>query len=64
MKETFLKIGYLNPQNPEHILFALRRLFGRAGLEERDLQVLNGLLRQIEWSASRSRGTDASASDP
>lgn len=51
MKATLLKIGFLDPQNPDHILLALRRIFGRAGLEERDVRIFSGLFRQIEWYA-------------
>lgn len=49
MRRSLLKIGFLDPQNPEHILLALRRVLGRAGLEEKDVRILNGLFRQIEW---------------
>jgi tRNA/rRNA methyltransferase len=49
MKTSMLEIGYLDPQNPEHILFAFRRIFGRAGLEEKDVRILTGLFRQIQW---------------
>ena len=52
MKSSLLKIGFLDSQNPEHILFALRRLFGRAGLEEKDVRILTGMFRQIEWYAA------------
>ncbi len=52
MKPTLLKIGFLDPQNPEHILFAIRRILGRAGLEEADVRILTGLFRQIEWYAA------------
>ncbi len=51
MKSSLLEIGYLDSQNPEHILFAFRRIFGRAGLEEKDVRILIGLFRQIEWFA-------------
>ena len=51
MRPSLLKIGFLDPQNPEHILLALRRVLGRAGLEERDVHILTGLFRQIEWYA-------------
>ncbi len=51
MKRALLKIGFLDPQNPDHILLALRRVLGRAGLEEKDVRILNGLFRQIEWYA-------------
>ncbi|MCS6927755.1 MAG: RNA methyltransferase, partial [Candidatus Binatia bacterium] len=52
LKQAFLKIGFLHPDNPEHIMFAFRRIFGRAGLEERDVRILLGLARQIDWYAS------------
>ncbi len=51
MRRALLKIGFLNSQNPEHILLALRRILGRAGLEEKDVRILIGLFRQIEWYA-------------
>jgi tRNA/rRNA methyltransferase len=47
-----LEIGYLDSQNPEHILFAFRRILGRAGLEEKDVRILTGLFRQIQWYAA------------
>jgi tRNA/rRNA methyltransferase len=49
LQESLLRIGFLHPDNPEHIMFAFRRVFGRAGLEERDVRILLGLARQIEW---------------
>ena len=52
MYESLSKIGFLNPQNPEHMLFAFRRILGRAGLEDKDVAILTGLFRQIEWYAS------------
>jgi tRNA/rRNA methyltransferase len=52
MKTSLLDIGYLDPQNPEHILLAFRRIFGRGGLEEKDVRILIGLFRQIDWFAS------------
>jgi len=52
MKTSLLEIGYLDSQNPEHILFAFRRIFGRAGLEEKDVRILTGMFRQIQWYAA------------
>lgn len=51
MRRSLLKIGFLDSQNPEHILLALRRILGRAGLEDKDVRILTGLFRQIEWYA-------------
>jgi tRNA/rRNA methyltransferase len=59
MKTSLLEIGYLDAQNPEHILFAFRRIFGRAGLEEKDVRILTGMFRQIEWYANEGWKTVA-----
>ncbi|MBM4255725.1 MAG: RNA methyltransferase [Deltaproteobacteria bacterium] len=53
LKHALLQIGFLHKDNPEHIMFAFRRMFGRAGLEERDVNILLGMARQIEWYATR-----------
>lgn len=52
MRDTFLAIDYLNPQNPEHILRTYRRLLGRAGLDAREVRALRGLLSSIDWIES------------
>lgn len=51
MRQSLLDIDYLDPQNPDHILRTFRRIFGRAGLNERDVKVLQGLWRRIDWVA-------------
>ena len=48
MRETFLKISYLNPQNPEHIMRSYRQMLGRAALDERDVRILRGLMSEID----------------
>jgi tRNA/rRNA methyltransferase len=49
MREVLLKIGFLDVENPEHMLLAFRRILGRAGLEEKDVRIFTGLFRQIDW---------------
>lgn len=51
MRGSLLKIGFLDSENPEHMLLAFRRIFGRAGLEDKDVRILTGMFRQIEWYA-------------
>ena len=51
LQQALLSIGFLHRDNPEHIMFALRRILGRAGLEDRDVRILLGLARQISWYA-------------
>jgi len=49
MRQTLLDVEYLDHQNPDHILRAFRRLFGRNGLSEREVRILQGLWSRIDW---------------
>lgn len=51
LEVALLEIGFLHPQNARHMMFGLRRLLGRAGLEGRDVGILRGIARQISWYA-------------
>ena len=53
MRDALLKIGFLDSENPEHMLLAFRRILGRAGLEDADVRIFTGLFRQIEWYADK-----------
>src|SRR5262249_29694220 len=53
LQRALLSIGFLHPQNPEHIMFALRALFGRTGLAGHEVRILLGIARQIEWAAGQ-----------
>lgn len=51
MSRALVAIGFLPADNPEHIMFTLRALLGRSGLNPRELDILNGIARQIGWFA-------------
>ena len=55
MLETLLRIKYLNPQNPEHIMRSYRQMLGRAGLDDRDVRILRGLMSEIDRVESERR---------
>ncbi|WP_305042993.1 RNA methyltransferase, partial [Geoalkalibacter sp.] len=55
MRQTLLDIEFLNPDNPDHILRTFRRIFGRAGLNEREVRILRGLWNRIDWIEERRR---------
>lgn len=60
-REVLLRIGFLHESNPDRILRVLRRIFGRIGLESREVSILRGILRQMDWYARVSRfGQDGS----
>jgi tRNA/rRNA methyltransferase len=56
MERTLLRIGYLNPQNPEHMMRTMRRIYARAELDEREVSSLRGMLSQIDWACAEFKG--------
>jgi tRNA/rRNA methyltransferase len=56
MEQTLLRIGFLNPQNPDHIMRTLRRIVARAEIDIREVSVLRGLMAQIDWAAAGYKG--------
>ena len=56
MERSLLRIGFLNPQNPAHLMRSLRRIFARAELDEREVAVIRGMMSQIDWAAAEFEG--------
>lgn len=56
LNATLSKIGFLNEQNPAHMMRSLRRIFFRANLDSREVTVLRGMLTQIDWASSAFDG--------
>lgn len=54
MEKTLLRIGFLNRQNPAHLMRSLRRIFARAGLDSREVAILRGMMSQIDWASEKS----------
>lgn len=52
MDACLQKIGFLNEQNPGHIMRSLRRIFFRSELDIREVAILRGMLTQIDWASS------------
>jgi len=48
-----LEVGFLQENNPDRIYDDLRALAGRAGLDAREVTILLGIVRQIEWRLRR-----------
>jgi tRNA/rRNA methyltransferase len=57
LEEALLQIGFLQPQNAKHMMFTLRQMLGRAGLEAPDVGILRGIARQIGWYATAKAKT-------
>jgi tRNA/rRNA methyltransferase len=52
LEDLLLRIGFLDPKNPKRIMHTMRRVFGRAGLSDREVAILRGIFRQLEWYAT------------
>ena len=63
MRQTLLEIDYLDTSNPDHILRTFRRIFGRAGLDPREVRILQGLWSRIDWVEGERRKHIEGASD-
>ena len=55
LEQLLLRIGFLDTNNPKRIMHTLRRIFGRANLGDRDVAILRGIFRQLEWYAVHGR---------
>jgi tRNA/rRNA methyltransferase len=55
IKDLLARIGFLNPENPEYWMLDVRRFFSRAGLLSREVKIIRGVCRQLEWYASNKK---------
>ena len=53
IRALLLDIGFLHASNADHIYDELRALLSRADLDEREVTILLGILRQMEWALRR-----------
>ncbi len=58
LEKALRRIGFLHDENARHMMFRLRRLFGRAGLQHSDVAMLRGIARQIAWFGSKGGKAD------
>lgn len=55
MRTVLLKRGFLDENNPDHILRTFRHIFGRAELDSREVRILRGLWSNLENSSKQSQ---------
>ena len=67
LKDVFMKIGFINPQNPEHWMLNIRRFLSRLPLRAREVRVIRGVCRQMDWytgQLEKLRREEQKGSDP
>ena len=57
LQEVLMKIGFINPQNPEHWMNNIRRFLSRVSLRAREVKIIRGICRQIDWYAGQVEKT-------
>ena len=55
IKKLLAEIGFLNPENPDYWMMHLRCFFTRAGLLSREVKIIRGICRQLEWYAHHKK---------
>ncbi len=49
LRDTLAKIHFVNPENPDYWMRSLRQFFSRIGLQAREVKIIRGICRQIDW---------------
>ena len=47
--DVLKKIGFINPQNPEHWMLSVRRFLSRLPLRAGEVRLIRGICRQMNW---------------
>ena len=55
LERNLIEIGFLKGPYPERLMITIRNVLSRASLEDRDVQILRGILRQWNWYAEKLR---------
>lgn len=56
LEQVLIQIDFLKPSNPKKLRYRLRRLFNRAKLEATEVNLLRGILTQVQ--VNRNRGSN------
>ncbi len=49
VKDILVRISYINSENPEYWMNHLRHFFSRIGLRAKEVSIIRGICRQINW---------------
>ncbi len=54
VKDILVRINYINPENPDYWMNKIRRLLTRMQLRAREVSIIRGICRQINWYARKN----------
>jgi len=55
MERTLVAIGFLDAKQPERIMRVLRKIFGRSRMDEREVQIFQGIWSKVDWHLKREK---------
>jgi len=53
LKEVLMRISFINPDNPDYFMNNLRHFFTRMQLRAKEVQIIRGLCRQVNWYSKK-----------
>jgi tRNA/rRNA methyltransferase len=66
LKEVLMRISFINPDNPDYFMNNLRHFFTRMQLRAKEVQIIRGLCRQVNWYGEKRYrdGLNENKADP
>ncbi len=55
LKEVLMRISFINPDNPDYFMNNFRQFFSRLPLRAKEVSIIRGLCRQIDWYGEKCR---------
>jgi len=55
MERTLVAIGFLDAKHPERIMRVLRKIFGRSQMDEREVQIFQGIWSKMDWHLGKEK---------
>ena len=53
LERVLIAVRFHDPENPRQLMQRMRRLFGRIRVDEMEMNVLRGILSNVEWHIDR-----------
>ncbi len=55
MERTLVAIGFLDAKQSERIMRVLRKIFGRSQMDEKEVQIFQGIWSKVDWHLGRGK---------
>jgi tRNA/rRNA methyltransferase len=49
LKDVLMSISFINPDNPDYFMNNLRHFFTHMQLRAKEVQIIRGMCRQVNW---------------